>query len=519
MACRSFISKYGYRAGAGLLLLLFFLQSYGAVSRYPTYTRLTDQVHHLNGSILFSNQMDNVIFSDQPVAGKLFSALNGLKTFTLQKNWPTFTYLVTYCTGKLFGKGIVATEMGSLLFFAVILLVALYMLGKSFPGRNPGITAGLLLYSSPLVVLYSRGYGLDYPLMAVTTLTIALLVRTRYFSRPWWSMFFGISLGAGMLVKAQIVFYVLGPLIYSMWRGFFVGESQGERREIALRCAAALLIAALISSIWWSNKLQYIWSDLLSHARSEHNTAYIEPLTLRWAGYYLLAVLRGGNIFLLPLAFFGLYIMRKEKGAGCRGELFLWGLAPYILLTLIQTKAPRFVLPVLPAIALVASFGLHSIRSATIKTATVLCIAFLLLTEGLFIDPGNWYYHKTRTNYHQAITRIVETIGQWRAPGKQIVVGLVENREYFTTNTNAAVVCYFLSRSIPNSMCILSQTHREFFQAQSWDIDVLLVGEDADEPPAFPESVDDGSWKLRDQVTLLGEGTKVYIYKRSGTPE
>ena len=113
---------------------------------------------------------------------------------------------------KMFGYSADVATMVNVLYMAIA-LTATYGIGRHWGGRRLGLVATVLLALFPMVYSMSRYFYLEFALTAMVALTVCLLLETDCFQRRGMSLFFGLSLGLGLLTKRTFAIFAIGPVI------------------------------------------------------------------------------------------------------------------------------------------------------------------------------------------------------------------------------------------------------------------------------------------------------------------
>jgi 4-amino-4-deoxy-L-arabinose transferase-like glycosyltransferase len=113
---------------------------------------------------------------------------------------------------RLFGYTADVATMINVLYMAIA-LAATYGIGRRWGGRRPGLVAAILLALFPMFYSMSRYFYLEFALTAMVALTVYLLLATDSFQRRGMSLFFGLSLGLGLLTKRTFAIFAVGPVL------------------------------------------------------------------------------------------------------------------------------------------------------------------------------------------------------------------------------------------------------------------------------------------------------------------
>lgn len=115
----------------------------------------------------------------------------------------------------LFGRSEDVAVMVQILYM-VVALAATYSIGHRWGGRRVGLVAVALVSLFPMFYAMSRYFYIEFALMAMVALSVALLLATDGFRRKGLSLLFGVSLGLGMLTKRTFGVFLAGPLVVAI---------------------------------------------------------------------------------------------------------------------------------------------------------------------------------------------------------------------------------------------------------------------------------------------------------------
>lgn len=154
-----------------------------------------------------------------------------------------------------------------------------------------GALATALLGLFPIVFAMSRYLYLDFALTALVALDLALLIGSERFARRWPALGFGLALGLAFWVKWTAAAFVIGPLLYMVWRAEVLQYAWRHPRAL-LPCwrwlALALLAGVAVIGLWLA-----LAQDVVA------------TLRLGWLLVPLLGVLLGGVFYAVFVPFIG----------------------------------------------------------------------------------------------------------------------------------------------------------------------------------------------------------------------
>jgi len=238
----------------------------------------------------------------------------------------------------------------------------------------------------------------DLPLACFITATIWCAMRAVDLaerSPAAWAALSGLAAGLGFLTKGPVALVVPAIVLIPIW--------WRERGHLVIRpshAALALLLFAIAGLPWYAAMLArhgmaylqsfFVGDNLERFATTRYNDAR--------AVWYYVPILLGG---LLPWTMFLLVLPWRPLRAIVRGRrrltdeewrLLIWTVVPLLVFTASVGKQPRYILPVLPPIAMMLGAGIANridassdraaSRELTLATAMTVClfvsIAFLV---------------------------------------------------------------------------------------------------------------------------------------------
>ncbi|MCG6860714.1 MAG: glycosyltransferase family 39 protein, partial [Chromatiaceae bacterium] len=254
---------------------------------------------------------------------------------------------------RALGATELAARLPTLTFtFATVALVTAF--GWRRFGRDTGLLAGLMLATAPLVMVYAGIVIFDALLMFwVSAASIAFHLRLQDRGLGWclagWT-----AVGLGVLTKGPVG--LLLPLLI------------GTGEAIACRVPMRRLFHPAGIGVFLLLVLPWFLAVTLRHPEFPHY-AFVRETFERVATdsmrrtapfYYFLPILLGGAFPWSTLLLVGAgQITRywRERTGAARDEAFLllWLTLPFLFFTLSQSKRPGYILPVIPALTLLAA--------------------------------------------------------------------------------------------------------------------------------------------------------------------
>ncbi len=248
---------------------------------------------------------------------------------------------------------------------ATVLLV--YELGRLLYGRQAGLVAALLMALMPYHVVVTRQVLLDGPMTFFATLTLVLLVRFVISGRPVWLYATGAAMGLTFLAKETSL--VLLGAIYAFLA--LTPALAVRLRELAISVGVmALVIAPFPLSMMLAGRTgtgeSYLTWQLFR--RPNHD----------WLFYPDTVPEAIGPLVLLAAAI-GLWLLRRE--ASWRETLLLsWIAVPVVFFQLWPVKGFQYLLPVAPAVAVLAGRALSRLPAPGRRGFQALAVAIVAVS-------------------------------------------------------------------------------------------------------------------------------------------
>ena len=288
------------------------------------------------------------------------------KTLLGMGPYPPFVYLASVPFALLFGPSVDALIRVHAIFLA-ILLAATYELGRRLDRPATGLTAALLVGMYPILYGLSRHYLLDLPLVAMVALAVCCLVRAEAFQHLGASLLFGVAVGLGMLTKWTFVVFIVAPFVISCVA--MVKEySPARLRNMLL----SVLAGGVIASPWYLANLNMLAGFFQTNGFLAAALEGDPPIVSLRSWLYYADALINHQLFLPFVVLFVLglvLVLWKHKLDRSTGIVLAWVLVPYLLFSAFVNKDIRYVLPYLPAIALLTALGWAQVRNRRVARA------------------------------------------------------------------------------------------------------------------------------------------------------
>ena len=329
---------------------------------------------------------------------------------------PVLYYWVTAATFAVTGPGELAARLWAAL-SGVGLVFVTAGLARRWYDDDTALLAGAVVATSFGYVALGRMSLPDLPLALSVTTTIAtsLIAIGDRVPRPrQWLLAAAVSAALGFLTK--------GPLAVVLPAAVLLPILMIERRVSRVRAADVLVAAAAFTALaapwylamWWRHGTPYLDSFFVGDNLARFATdRFNEPRP--W--WYYGPVIVGGVVPWAPYLLLGLgatlRVLTLRGGLGSlETRLALWMVLPLALFTLSVGKQPRYVLPLLPPIAILIANGIvdrtrsgrgrdgglyqqrpdRGLQAASLASGAILLVAAALVWRArpLFVDIPAW---------------------------------------------------------------------------------------------------------------------------------
>ena len=250
--------------------------------------------------------------------------------------------------------------------FLGILTFSTYGIGRRLWGRRVGLLAAVFVVLSPMLISLFKDFMLDPPLTAMTALALYLLIRCEYFSLRAPAVLLGVACGFGLLTKWNFVLYLALPIAYAVLRGGRYVSAAGARgrvQNVALAAATTFVVAAP----WYLANVSNLRHSLFG-AGGTSNAADIygiPPVVSVDGALWYFWNLVSNQLYLIPflLLVVGIVFLFLRPEARSKNLLLVLTIVgSYVLCSLLRLKDDRYTLPMLPAVAVVATYWLDGLR-------------------------------------------------------------------------------------------------------------------------------------------------------------
>lgn len=263
--------------------------------------------------------------------------------------------------------------------------------------------AGVVPLLMPMVAWTSRETLLDVPLSGWVAAAVLLIFQSEMFSKPGVTVLFGIVCALGMLTKWTFVAFLAFPVAIALVL------SQSRLRSALHLFAAAIIAAPMTLSWYWPNLGPMLARFAVTASAGTELEQDPGWATLAGWLYYPRCLL--SYYLYLPLAvFFVAAIVKLLRGGGAirLAMVWAWVLGGWLLLTLLDAKDPRYMMPLAAPVTLLMLAGWSGRARVVLAVGAVAAIQFLLVSFDIFGRPVTLaLMHKEDSDYSSLSREVV----------------------------------------------------------------------------------------------------------------
>jgi 4-amino-4-deoxy-L-arabinose transferase-like glycosyltransferase len=295
--------------------------------------------------------------------------------FTDYNTYPPLVHLLGGLAVFLTGAHPMALILSSNVVFVPLLAFGCYGAAKIAFNRTAGMLAALLALGSPMVVSTMHQYQLDAPQAALVATAVWALFASSRLEDTRAAALAGAAAGLALLTKETSAVFLAGPVVVTALRG------RANRRGVLAFAAACCLIAGP----WYAYHAGELRSTLVTIGGWSADPLRAPPRfsldSLTWYGWNLV-----NNQVLLPftLAFITgavlaarRLIARRTPRTSFEPELLAGAFVSYAGMTMLIHKDPRYTLPMLVFVAVLATGWIAAITRRRLRIALGASVALL----------------------------------------------------------------------------------------------------------------------------------------------
>ncbi len=290
--------------------------------------------------------------------------------------------------------------------FGIALVVLSYLLGREVGGDSVGFASAILVATTPLIVIYTRSFQFSIPAATFTTLALLALLKSERASNWRWLVVFGVAVGLMPLARSMAIAFIPAIGVAALVYVGFEADKVWRIRNLA----GAGVIAVLTSLTWLAKSGTHVAGYLLSFGYGNRAVEFgpkLSPLDSLLDVIYRLAM----QIYLphfvclaiglvAGTAYVATHLRRSTAIGFLRSPvtpLAVFGFLCVIILASTQNKGTAFIAPALPAIYVVAMYGLFCwLRNGAARSIASVAIAAVAIAAFMPLADRDWSVAEAR---------------------------------------------------------------------------------------------------------------------------
>lgn len=456
------------------LIVFHFLNNYIWIKN-DSFSFHKDVISHLNNQLTIFYDSKTILYSNITIINKLKGIIELLNK-TTPLYWSPFFYFNNLIINLLFGHTLLTTRLLPNMVYFIILILSTFYLGKRYKNEETGLLAAFLVSFFSGIFGSSRMFGLDFPLTAMVSFSLCMLISTDKFIKNINSLILGVIMGLCLVIKVQGILFLVGPFSYVLYHAF-IKKPYISRKKRFFNLSITLLIIIMILLLFYKRYFNLLILHFISHIKGNMIIPAVtnaKMFSFRWFAFYFTVIKNNISLPYFYLFIIYIFLFIKNKKIKDISFLLFWAVIPYIVFTITPLKDESFFFPGLPAIALIISLGITSHRE---KLRRILyCLLFVISMFNFIVlsyygfrsgkiwqsftpvkiskfMAGSQWAHPPREDRHQIVGKEFASIIKM-LDSKTIKIGIIEEQYY----RGDFVKCleYFLKLYCPNAKIYLS---------------------------------------------------------------
>jgi 4-amino-4-deoxy-L-arabinose transferase-like glycosyltransferase len=412
-----------------ILVLILFVIIYAAANLFWLFKDTLPPPFDQSAHILIALKFNRLLAEPQK--------LSLTKVLRTTSYWPPLFHFSAAVVTRIFGFSPDKVALTNF-FFLILLVLALFQLGRHWFDPESGFLAVFLALMSPLVFGLLRDNLVDFCLLTTIVCVQYLVVKSSGGWNPETGFLLGLAMGLSLLTKWTSPAFFVSTAMFVFFQTWF--KKKHPWPKALLRAGIVILMALIISLPWYLRNLADFRAGA-RHALLADSKLEGDPTSFWPSFVWYLASLKDVIIsrWLLPFFLFGLlayflWVKNREALFFC----LIWIFPPLFIFILIPNKDARFILPVLPAIALLSAAGLKSLPWKKIRFLLIMTLIFASCYQFMAISFG-WPEKIEHPYAFPALEekwRIEEILASLASsfPRKELRLAVLANEPYFHAN-------------------------------------------------------------------------------------
>ena len=303
---------------------------------------------------------------------------------------PVYMWATT-CFYKIFGVNEFSARLTSSI-SGIFLILLIYLFGRRLFSSRVGMLSALMALSTYHLLWFSKMGTLDVTFTLFLALSMYCFLRSA--ESPLYLIFSFAWFGYAFLTKG------VGALLIPMILGVYIVGTRKWKMVFNKYLAGGIFIFLLVAGTWYlAAYLRYgqffLNGQFMQHVVGRASRA-LDGHSGNWLTYFNAVLYKGkpwGTVGLIVFPFFMFWTTKKKQEENW--ILISWIAVTFLLFTVIKTKLHWYIIPVYPAVIMIAGWGANKLlrRYAIpiVAVVSILSVAYCGIKKDVFTldyNPG-----------------------------------------------------------------------------------------------------------------------------------
>ncbi|MBU1044843.1 MAG: hypothetical protein KJ915_10660 [Candidatus Omnitrophica bacterium] len=322
--------------------------------------------------------------------------------------YPPIYFLVSSFLCVIAGRFSYITCVYANFIYLAIFLSSFFLLARKIIKNNSValLAVYILFIFNYDISIYSRYYSMEFAVGAFVCLSLYFLICTDNFTNFKRSFLFGLAFGLSMLIKWTAFIYILPPLLVYIWNALAAARSSKSGfKTVLINIVVSFCIFLALFLYWVLTSLD------LNRMYNLYCIAITKEAQISGLSTYIAVSFTALMEYILFTKFFlqGRYLIDFLKGRfRFKKFLIFWLLGPILILSFAAgITRSRYMIPVLPALALMSALAFNNIKEQRAKRNA---LYYFLIGGALMFTLTSFWGNYADAEYNQKVHSIKDML-------------------------------------------------------------------------------------------------------------
>lgn len=286
--------------------------------------------------------------------------------------YPPFLYVSAAPFLALFGATHTVSQ-AVISLYALCACVFIFMICRRQLDSVTSLAVTLSIAALPTMLLWSRQVQPDIPAIALLLATAYGLLRHLESGRSGWLFFMSICMGLAVLTRSQAI-YAVPACVFFVFFAKYPQRPALRLRLMAMGTGAVIALPAVLMAVYFSRVNQSLALEMPDKPKiwSLENWFWYAKVLPEQVGWGVVALLCVGLIATV-------FTSKKSGMTPPMQVVAAFLCCSWVFFSVVSNKEPRFNLPSLPFLFLLAAFGCYRLSARWTAAGSVLLALFLVV--------------------------------------------------------------------------------------------------------------------------------------------